>query len=1223
MSRTLVHVLVATCLLAGSVLVRKATAAENNDTTSISSLQHLDYINATSVWCSCGAELAASFASPEVTLIIIDVDWIVVTEQDYSPFLTPIVLKRNITVWGARENPAQYPILDFQYIKAKIALGRGVYLDFHRFVTERVREPANFQAPGVDLIADDYARNLSDPSALGVVRYLSGTTLHRTCFDNNASVTSIATLPRPRFIPGRQSGHIVDLPGPAPNCTASSAPFVPLAQRCLVGSSGVYDDTVLYALSLDATGGRAIPAGYAMVVKDFMWRCYTMMALDCVASRGLVGCFYAMYPLGSFVPAFNTSVDIRIPSTYASVSSAATSAPYASSPPPTAGQQPAPALNSSGGSTSGRESESSAPGGLQQSPQGGDGGSDTSVLAPVLAGVLGGLAVLGAVAAAAWFYMRRRRRRSAYLPGGGKGDPQAAAATDSRAMQTPSVMVTKASAAPKHDGTGLRKSDDNSRNSGSAPNSSNFNNNGAAAPSGLSGLSSADVAGAADALLLAATEQHQAPVWTERTPLQAGIPLHVRVTEFLLDTDSLPATLRSPVAAVAAQQPPQGLQQGFRLRGAASAADVAAEDAAAPPAADATAADETPDGGPTSSLSTTSRRGGCTAGESTASCSIGGNSTTDTFLLATTPAPTGRGSQRRRLLQSQSQQSQQSAADGAGVVTLLPTVIGVGGFGRVVEGLFRGERVAVKLINTGLLAAAAAITAPPPRKDAAAAEGAEVQTPRAVAQLEAAGVESAAAGAAAEAGAGAAGEAASAAATWAIRSAAETSLFNTSPAAAAAAGYGGAAAATSAPGAPATVIASSALACSGGQQQQQPLSPLAGTELSTNYDDGWLKQLMQPSGGLLKVLMLQSPPAAAAAASPAADPNATAAGAADANQQPHDEAANNKNDSNNNPGEGGLGGVVASALLSAGAGLAATCANHDNILASTAAAVQQPAAADPYGGDRQAAALSAALAQEVAVLARVRHPNIVRLLAANLTPPVICLVLERMETNLERVLYGGDGDGGGAGNSAGGGAAEGQPAGLPLSKAVGIAVQVANALACLHPTILHRDLKPANVLISGADTDTPLAKLADFGLSRLRDTVLVTQNPEVGTVPYMAPETFNLENYTNSAIHDRSDCYAFGVLLWELIVGRKPWKGCQLVQIAYQVTVLGRRLPLEPLQAAGAPHKLIKLIVACWDADPLRRPAAAEIVKELLLVQEQLQMERASEGAAAIRCRRR
>ncbi|EFJ40128.1 hypothetical protein VOLCADRAFT_100138 [Volvox carteri f. nagariensis] len=60
-------------------------------------------------------------------------------------------------------------------------------------------------------------------------------------------------------------------------------------------------------------------------------------------------------------------------------------------------------------------------------------------------------------------------------------------------------------------------------------------------------------------------------------------------------------------------------------------------------------------------------------------------------------------------------------------------------------------------------------------------------------------------------------------------------------------------------------------------------------------------------------------------------------------------------------------------------------------------------------------------------------------------------------------------------------------------------MNIAQALSYLHPTILHRDLKPANVLIAQPDSDKPIAKLADFGLSRLRDTVLMTQNPEVGT----------------------------------------------------------------------------------------------------------------------------
>ncbi|KAG2428355.1 hypothetical protein HXX76_010500 [Chlamydomonas incerta] len=241
-------------------------------------------------------------------------------------------------------------------------------------------------------------------------------------------------------------------------------------------------------------------------------------------------------------------------------------------------------------------------------------------------------------------------------------------------------------------------------------------------------------------------------------------------------------------------------------------------------------------------------------------------------------------------------------------------------------------------------------------------------------------------------------------------------------------------------------------------------------------------------------------------------------------------------------------------------------------------------------------AIIATMAQEVQVLARVRHPNIVSLLAANLNPPHVCLVMERMDTSLDRLLY----------------KQPDRP--FPLSLVVHIALQVARALEYLHPTIVHRDLKPGNVLISlgggGGDASSlPLheqavvAKLADFGLSRLRATVLVTKNPEVGTGPYMAPECFDVNA---TAITDRADCYSFGVLLWELIARRHPWAELTMMQMAVQVVMGGVRLPMLPLARAGASPKLQRLILQCFDADPRRRPAAAEIVKQLLLVQQRL-----------------
>ncbi|GLC39257.1 hypothetical protein PLESTM_000870500 [Pleodorina starrii] len=232
-----------------------------------------------------------------------------------------------------------------------------------------------------------------------------------------------------------------------------------------------------------------------------------------------------------------------------------------------------------------------------------------------------------------------------------------------------------------------------------------------------------------------------------------------------------------------------------------------------------------------------------------------------------------------------------------------------------------------------------------------------------------------------------------------------------------------------------------------------------------------------------------------------------------------------------------------------------------------------------------------ALIQEMEVLARCQHPNIVRLLAASLMPSRVCLVMELMETSLDGLLYG-----------AAARCSSSQP--MPLKKVVHIGLQMARALSYLHPTVLHRDLKPANVLISQPDSDKPVAKLADFGLSRLLNTVLITRNPEVGTAPYMAPETFDTNNMT---ITDRADIYSLGVVLWEMLAGTRPWEGCTIFQIAYMISVQHMRLPLDNIAPDRCPPKLRALILSCWEIDPARRPAAAEVVKSLALMQQQAQ----------------
>ncbi|KAG2488376.1 hypothetical protein HYH03_013065 [Edaphochlamys debaryana] len=233
-----------------------------------------------------------------------------------------------------------------------------------------------------------------------------------------------------------------------------------------------------------------------------------------------------------------------------------------------------------------------------------------------------------------------------------------------------------------------------------------------------------------------------------------------------------------------------------------------------------------------------------------------------------------------------------------------------------------------------------------------------------------------------------------------------------------------------------------------------------------------------------------------------------------------------------------------------------------------------------------------AFVQELEVLARCEHPNIVRLLAACVKPPKPCIVMELMATSLDKVLYG-----------------RGRGSLLPLDLVLHIGMEIAQGLDYLHPTVMHRDLKPANVLLNDPTSDRPVVKLSDFGISRLRHSMLVTQNPEAGTPAYVAPECFDVDVWQ---FNHKVDIYAFGVLLWEMLAGVQPWSGLEPVNIAMHVTMLGKRLPMPPEEAPGSskerwPLKVKQLIEECWDKDPLRRPAAMELLKRLALVRNALE----------------
>ncbi|KAG2488607.1 hypothetical protein HYH03_012924 [Edaphochlamys debaryana] len=246
---------------------------------------------------------------------------------------------------------------------------------------------------------------------------------------------------------------------------------------------------------------------------------------------------------------------------------------------------------------------------------------------------------------------------------------------------------------------------------------------------------------------------------------------------------------------------------------------------------------------------------------------------------------------------------------------------------------------------------------------------------------------------------------------------------------------------------------------------------------------------------------------------------------------------------------------------------------------------------DCVGGDT--AQRTASIVQELETLARCEHPNVVKLLAASLAPPRPFVVLEHMDYSLDRLLYGG-------GKASG----DARPGVLPLETVLHVAREVAQGLEYLHPHILHRDLKPANILLRGARDDLPVVKISDFGLARFRGTILVTNEPEAGTAAYVAPECFDPEVL---GITYKADMYSYGVVLWEMLAGVQPWSGMSPIPIALQVAMHNRRLAVPPPNAPGScpsrwPPKLVQIIEECFDKDPLRRPAAAEVAKRIALL---------------------
>ncbi|MCH8124570.1 serine/threonine protein kinase [candidate division KSB1 bacterium] len=151
---------------------------------------------------------------------------------------------------------------------------------------------------------------------------------------------------------------------------------------------------------------------------------------------------------------------------------------------------------------------------------------------------------------------------------------------------------------------------------------------------------------------------------------------------------------------------------------------------------------------------------------------------------------------------------------------------------------------------------------------------------------------------------------------------------------------------------------------------------------------------------------------------------------------------------------------------------------------------------------------------------------------------------------------------------------------LNLEDAIDIAIQISQGLAKAHSKeITHRDIKPANILI----TEEKQVKIVDFGLAKLAGrTVLTKEGTTIGTVAYMSPEQAQ-----GTEVDHRTDIWALGVVLYEMLTGKQPFAGDYEQAVMYSIM----NEDAEPITGlrTGVPMELERIVNKCLEKTPGNR----------------------------------
>lgn len=172
---------------------------------------------------------------------------------------------------------------------------------------------------------------------------------------------------------------------------------------------------------------------------------------------------------------------------------------------------------------------------------------------------------------------------------------------------------------------------------------------------------------------------------------------------------------------------------------------------------------------------------------------------------------------------------------------------------------------------------------------------------------------------------------------------------------------------------------------------------------------------------------------------------------------------------------------------------------------------------------------------------------------------------------------------------------------LPVAQTLDYVQQILLGLQEAHDkNIVHRDLKPDNVFITKGQHGEELLKILDFGIAKLRQAAgtkgnLTQPGAVMGTPEYMAPE----QAYSADQVDARSDVYSVGVILFEMLSGKRPAEGETPQEIAHKV-LMGQALRLDQV-APEVPPGLARVIHTAMEPRPEDRWADARALREALL----------------------